>query len=745
MATRRGLLRASGLVLAAAVLLAGAGPAGADEFVGPFPSWADARRDYGALGDGKADDSDALQKALDDLRKEKDAPSKVLYLPAGTYRITRTLQLLRAAHNESSGVSILGEHPDRTVLRWDGPADGVMFLYNPWYARMGRLTFDGAGKALTAVRHGEQFTTANEFADVVFRDVGFGIEAGMKNGIAETAVLRCRFLRCSKAGISIQNFNSLDWWIWHSRFEDCRLGVTNQFGAGHFHVYESLFLRSAEADMSMGNTEYFGIRHNTSVGSKAFFVAGGIGAGANLMFQGNTVLDPQDAAAIRIGNLGPVVLLDNVVRSAASAEKGPVVVLGAQTATVSIGNTFTLADPIRPGDRFHAADDRIVQRDEVQAAMPDLPPPDPAPKRPVIEVAAGADAAAIQKAIDDAAALAGKRPVVHLPAGKYRVDRTLAVPAGCDMQLVGDGILNATSLVWAGQGEGPVLRLAGPCRATLREMQVHGGKEADALVLPDADQPGGRVFLEQVFLSAAEVGLLVDRLARTDVLMHDTGHSGCKVGVKVVGAGPGEAAKDAGRVLLFSGASSNNGLSYDVSRGGCLVARDIWYESGAEPRFMRCTDAGTFTLDGANIAHPHKEGVPGVEVDDFRGRLTFIGATFTDGESPAGAHPGVVVRGDGQGTRLLLLGPHGHGEYLANESPHARVARLLGVQYTEGGGARPIADVGQWDAAFVREMIADTRAARPRPLGPVPAGATDARFFRVVVSGRNGLVLSPGR
>jgi len=698
-----------------------------EEFAGPFPSWADARRDYGAVGDGQADDTAALQKALDDLRKE-DATRKVLWLPAGTYRITRTLELLRAKHHESTGISILGEDPRTTTIRWDGAPAGVMFLANPWYARIGRLTFDGAGRALTALRHGEAFTTFNELSDLAFRDVAFGIEAGMKNGIAETAVYRCKFLRCSKAGISIQNFNSLDWWIWNCEFSDCAVGVTNRYGAGHFHVYDSVFLRSAEADMSIGNTQYFSVRNNTSVGSKAFFVAGPQGAGAQITFQGNTTDSP-----ITIGNRGPVLLLDNVFL----LDAGPAVKLAEHTHAASVGNTFLHNDAVRHGARFRALDDRVTRREKVPPGFLDLPEPLSRKARPVIEVAAGADAAAIQRAIDEAARLLGQRPIVHLPAGKYRIEATLTVPARCDVQLVGDGVLTATRLEWAGKGEGPVVRLQGPSRATLRELSISGGKEADGLVVAGCDQQGGRVFLEQVLASSSEVGLLVEGLGRTNVVARDFGHGSNKgVGVKVVGTG--QPPVEGGKVLIFSGASSNNGLSYDVSKHGWLLVRDMWYESGNEPRFMRCTDAGTFTLHNAVVAHNRKKVAPGIEVEGFRGRLAFLGCCFT-GE-PA-TLPAIVLKGDGKETQFLALGAHGNGEYYANESAGARAARLLSVQYTPGGGAKEIDDAGEWDDAFLRDMLEQTRSHHPEPLARTPLGATDARLFRLTVSGRTAVVV----
>ena len=69
--------------------LASSAPGAEEEFVGPFASWLNVQRDFGAAGDSKTDDTPAFQRALDEIRKHRRA--SVLYLPAGTYRITQTL------------------------------------------------------------------------------------------------------------------------------------------------------------------------------------------------------------------------------------------------------------------------------------------------------------------------------------------------------------------------------------------------------------------------------------------------------------------------------------------------------------------------------------------------------------------------------------------------------------------------------------------------------------------------------
>jgi len=712
------------------------GPAPEEEFLGPFPGWADLKRDYGAAGDGKTDDTAAWQKALDDLRGERRARS-VLYVPAGTYRITQTLRMPRERHNEGLGSGIWGEDPEKTVLRWDGAPDGVMLLYNPWYARLGRLTFDGAGRAKTAIQFGTAFVTANEISDLLVRDVAFGIEAGQRDGIAETTVIRCRFQRCSKAAISIQNWNSLDWFVWHSLFEDCAIGVTNQFLAGNFHVYESVFRNSGVADVTIGNTMYFSLRRNWSIGSKAFFVAGGIGAGCPTTIEGNTILGCREVP-IQVGNLGPLVLLDNRI---ASEKGGTLVRLAGHTAALSVGNTFAVAAgrPVAAGARYLSIDDRL-------GPLPPAKPPAfafaPRGRGPVIEVRPGAGAPELQEAILKAASLRGRRPVLHLPAGDYRLGRTVYIPPGCDVQIAGDGKQNATSLGWSGSGAGPVFWIAGNSRATLRDLSVQAGKQADAIVV-GGDPPEGRAVLRQVWAGGSDVCFLFDRLARSNVFLQDCGHAGSRIGMKAVGAGAdgkGNGPRKAGLAVLYSGATSNNEYSYEVERGGWLLARDVWYESGSHTKFMRCADGGTFVLHNAQVAHPRGEEPPPILVENFRGRLCFVGTNFS-AVGRGADRPHVVVRGEGRETRLLLLGTHGHGEYLKVEAPAARAARLLAIQY-EGAGAKPIADAGAADPAFLLDLLAPTRNVRIPFSDPLPPGAGDVRFYRMCVGGRHAVTFT---
>jgi hypothetical protein len=720
-----------------------------DEFVGPFPSWANLKTTYHAVGDGTADDSAALQAALDALGSDERPP--VLFIPSGTYRITRSLAL-----NFQLGVGVVGEDPDRTRIVWDGPPGvPMLFVRGVAYSRISRLTFDGRGKASAAVEQTwdnkrGQFDTGNEYADDRFLDVQYGIRGGFEGyGFAETSVVRARFIRNRTAGIALGNFNALDLWVWDSLFEDCGAGVTNEPGAGNFRVYDSVFRRSTVADLVMQNTGGFTARGNYSIGSNAFWISGTpINHPATIDIQDNVILDTRSAVAIKLANQGPGLIMDNRIRSLPNTG-GPVVswssLFGSDV--ISIGNAFTVANAVSANGRLVTLDDRIVTRPAIADDEPVLPPAEPSLGRKVFDVQPGASAAAIQQAIDAAVRDGGVRPIVHLPYGQYAIDRTIAVPAS-DVMIVGDGYLR-TTLRWSGTGRGPVLQLQGPTRATLTEIRIDGGGSADGIVAADLDRAGSRAHLEGVQLRAAmESNLLVDAVHQADVQLVDFGHAYMRRGTSVRIAGDG---RDAGpssppNVVIYSGASSGNHLTYDVSGGASLLARDIWYEGSAEDGFARVHDNGAFALQGARVATPRGWTPPAFLVDANAARFVLLTTLFDDR---------IVMRGPG--ARAAILGLANMREentmpaLTATDGSQSNVLMLNLRQRVKATGliprgTVPVPDRGTMNGDFVRTMLRETRSVKRPLLDPVPAGAADLRLFRVwAENGANNVVLRGAR
>jgi hypothetical protein len=695
-----------------------------EEFVGPFPGWANVKRDYGAVGNGITDDTTALQQALSEVATPGHAA--VLYFPTGTYRITHTLNL-----DSRISATLAGEDPVTTIIKWDGPAGGDMMLANAVaLSRWTRLTWDGSGNAQCAVHHtqigGTYNITGNFHTDEVLQDLAIGILGDPPNGGGDGHdIVRCHFLRCGE-GIALVGFNTIDWHVWDSLFEDCSYGLRG-YGA-NFHVYRSLFLRSTEADLYL-DTAYYGIRGNTSIGSKTFVA----GTAVPTTIQGNTVINSLEPTPIRPIGLGPITLLDNMIVSRADAPAGPAVEVDDNL--LSAGNTFTVLRPIGAGGRSIMMEDRVVDRNSIA-----LPPPALATflrkaNRPILEVPSGAGAGAIQQAIDTAAGMNGSRPVVHLPTGSFLVDHTLVVPAGCDLQLVGDGTGfgtsgQGTSLAWIGPPGEVLLRLEGPSRATLREFSVSLG----GIAVTDCDQPNARLLLEEVYIGLCRVNLLVDRIDHADVSLQNLYHNAAaEVSVKVIGGVAQAAGQPAtGRVALFGGESSVNALTYQVESGGRLLVEDCWYEGHEQTRFVRLTDSGTLTINSAQIATGdsfQSHNPDSIEVDNFRGQLSILNSLLSK--------TGVLVKGDGSATDLLLLGCKGDNfssltngqSYLVNQSTNAHVERLM----SSSTGVE-IPNLGEGDPVFLRRMLSQIRTETPRRLVPLPRDVSDVRIYRVSVN-----------
>jgi hypothetical protein len=803
-----------------------AAPASNETFVGPFATWANVKTDYGAVGDGKADDTAALQRALDDMGTPTSKRHH-LWLPAGTYRITHTLR-----RTGVSGVTMIGEDPATTIIRWDGPAwdgnqghwkdpnfSGVfpsdMFWFNGMHSHFARLTFDGAGKAFAGFalrwnqrdeKSGQGSSHRNSFADVWFRDCAVGFDGGGKLMWldSETLLQRCHFTRCSVAGASTRHFNACDWWFWSCLFEDCARGVTNvtPYYGGHFHVYESVFRRSTEADISIYHSAFFGIRDNVSVGSKRFFHAENNGAnGATVTLQRNTIIDPQADDALWFETIGNVHLMDNVIASRPGT-KGPVVRAGIALATApewevknntkafeggwcpvtmsALGNTFTVANPFEVRGKLWEADTTVAPRARLKPVVPALPGVLPRSTERVFEVA-GTDGAAIQAAIDAAVIYArqhkGSRPVVHLPMGIYPVAQPLTIPAGVGVQLVGDGYyqwpdgLKGTILRWAGKDSaGPVLSCQGPSKAVVSDLAFTGPPAQNrgaagppvpqldaAIVVEHYDQPRGRVSLRECGTNALfGVGLLVTGLdhARVQVIAHEGGgynynwRRDWDKGVADDPYAPYPAVRVQGGLLARAGKAVTgrvelfgcNCSTYDVRDGGYLLVRDQWCENNNLPFHMFLTGNGHLTMDTCKESLYLHPTLKGVGASY---RFKDFTGTFTmlnvSGETYE--NPLMSFTGDCRGARILGIGNGGDGNPRWLPDPANTAGATLGMLLPRRN-IPDLPNIGDTSPVFVKAMLRHTRAARPEPLAATPAGITDLRFSRIYTErARVGLYL----
>jgi Concanavalin A-like lectin/glucanases superfamily/Pectate lyase superfamily protein/K319L-like, PKD domain len=706
-----------------------------EEFVGPFPSWANAKSAYGARGDGSADDTAALQNALNDLGATGKAD--VLYLPAGTYRITSTLIL-----KYKSGVSIIGQDPSNTIIRWAGGSGGTMMLANGvTESRWGRITWDGSGAAGAAVAHqwdqaGGYAPSNLEHADEVFQNVGKGIIGGRFGGAndAEVTIIRSKFTKCSVAGVSIESYNALDYWIWNSQFINNARGVTSEFGAGNYMVYGSFFQNSSIADLNIGQTQFFSFRNNTSIGSAQFLRAINIGQNvAPTTVQGNKILDTTNPIAIDVANVGSLMLLDNQIRSANGAS-GPAVristwALGGDL--LSVGNTYTVSNPIAvqtSSARWWSQDDQVVSYSQVNGSLPSMPGPLPNLNRQVFEVAAGGGGNAIQQAINQAAQLAGQRPIVHLPKGTYQVGQTLTVPTGADVQIVGDG--HGTGVNWSGTSGGIVFQLNGPSKATFRELTINAGN-ANAIEVGNPDQPGSRLHIEGAMGAwATGNNILTENLVNTIIdcqgceYWHVSGSN-----IKAVGA----AGAGSSRIAFFGSMMGANSVTsdplYEVTNGGRILVEDSWFE-GSNSRVIYPRDSGVFSYNGGQIAPTTNSPLePVIDVSGFNGLITLLGVRYdTFGQSQRTTR----VSSETSNTNVFLGGLEFNLPNSFVRSSSGGTLNFLNNKVLGSSGSQQLPDSGDArTAAFVRSMLNQIRTVQPSLPTSLASGITDVRMFRV--------------
>jgi pectate lyase-like protein len=704
-------------------------------FYGQFKSWANLKLVYGAVGDGSHDDTQALQSAINDLGNEGHSP--VLYIPAGTYRITKTLTM-----QTRTGIGIIGEDPENTTIKWDGAAGMKMFALNGVsYSEYSRLTWDGNNKALVAVAHEwdgkvRYANSGTQHSDEVFKNIGVGLKSG-SNMDAEFAIKRCRFYNCSSTGISLQGYNALDWWVWDCYFDSCNNGVANNSpanGAGNFHVYRSIFKNSAHADISLGNSEFFSFRDNISYNSNCFITASQWSNTSPITLQGNTIISNKDNVMVNLFTKGNVLLLDNTFIMPDSGKNYVVDISdGYRTPPADftlIGNIFT-----RKQKTYASSGGGMICIDNKTAAHPNKNmtiTPVPFAKLAgylVLEVNNKMNTDEIQSAIDKAVRQKTKT-LIHFSYGKYSISKTLRIPGNAEIILFGDGL--SSILTWAGESNNAMIEISSPAKATMQNLYLNGNNKADCLLIYDNDKPGNSIYGDELLLyHGVQTNLFVNAFSKTDFRFDNFQHNYCNAGTSIKLIGTGD--KNASVAKVFGGESSNTGNSYSIAKGARILLYDIWYENALTSRFLTLSSNGEFILNGSKIANTNAAHEPFIDIDSFSGKVVLSEVIFNSPKK-------TIYFNDKYGNAsFLALGNLNWTDSTNNFfNVHSKAGSyaMMNNRQNTGRGSYPLPNFGDTSSNFIIKMLTTLRQTRVSEK-PVTKSQNNSDFImrRMMVDG----------
>lgn len=743
-----------------------------DEFNGPLPGWANVKKQFGAKGNGKDNDTRAFQNAIDNLMNPVTRLNSgkgaymVLYVPAGTYCISATLNL-----RGKIGVSIIGEDPNNTIIKWIGADKGTMLLANgSAYFKVSRFTWDPNGhKEMEGIgvhwleRWNDGKTRSFASVNIELSDNYF--KAGFKNGIAggtlqsaggtgsndsEIAIKRCVFENCSEAGINIKGYNALDYWVWDCRFIKCYNGIYCE--AGNYHAYRCYFSGSEYFDFKNVGVFYSSVRGCFSENSNGFSVDDGSSCNPfKRIFQNNTVINLGYHPIVFL-HLGKITLWNNNIGKTNDKAKNYLVRTGSWCKGIfeimSIKNTYEIKDPLMNDNglltKFSIGDSYTTKIAASSNAFLKTMEPLPAKKiRKIFTVPVGADARTIQGIIDQAAALKGQRPIVYFGVGSWYLERPLVIPAGSDMQLIGDGLLYASVITRNSRSDfskQPLIMVNGPSQVTIKDLQL--GEEADtnpatAVALMNVDQPKAQAHIDQLY-SHSDVSLMVDKL---DYLYVEKNNSFFSDGNVITGGPLTKQGKGTARVCCFGGQFAR----LSVNDGAKFLAKDCWWE-GTLRTPLEIKGSGTISLDGSMIAPYRADSTPTIKINEFNGKINLLNLYV---------YGSLKVDPGNSALNLLLwntnffhkLNPH---EYI--KSGTAAQIALLGsnAQCLENKeGCQSVLSIPDQSyrvkdmPSYIESMTAFDRGEKPVMLQNLPAGTSNVYFSRVSIGAtKRGIVFS---
>ncbi|MGC9004926.1 MAG: glycosyl hydrolase family 28-related protein [bacterium] len=432
--------------------------------------WINVKEDINppAKGDGKSDDTEALQNIFSQLRD-----GMVIYFPPGTYRITKTIEF----RGPAVGVSIIGNGRDTRVI-WDGEVNGRMVWVNGLaYSVFRGIVWDGQNKAGVGMDFASElrFNTESlhEFEQFKnFRESGIRIGYNEKLASAETIYRYCIFENC-KIGFSMLNFNDYNHTFDKCEFRNCEVGISDLHG--NFYIRNSHFERNG-TDIQFLSEHGNSVRRCTSFGSGTFIKE--LGTISPLTVENCHISGWKSPEGAIILNGSPVLIFDCEFSN--PPPKGPAIkIIRDDQRVILCGNRIKGMNELIE----KAPHSLVVEVPEGTVKPLRLSPVRSViPKRVLIpqkvfdvKVDFGAkgdgiadDTQAIQSAIE-AARKYGRFAIAYLPSGNYKVSKTLNI-SGANYFFGGTGF--RTGIFWAGEKGGTILKVEGATNVIIENIAI---------------------------------------------------------------------------------------------------------------------------------------------------------------------------------------------------------------------------------------------------------------------------------
>ena len=746
-----------------------------DEFNGPFKSWANVKQRFNAKGDGRIDDTKSLQEAFDGMTDERFGINSttgnaysVVYLPRGIYRVTKPLYLTKKV-----GFIIVGEDPENTIILYDGANNGTIIYNNgSSYFQISRIQFRTNNKSdITGIgiHWGTEMNSSNSYApqgmeisDCIFRN-GFarGIAGGSFGKVqqdatnSEVSIRNCHFYQCTDAAIMISGYNALNYWVWNCRFYQCKVGVHNRFG--NSYVYRSYFKGSTKSDVFNHHGYYSSIRGCYSDSSKYFYLDDGYSCNPfKRVLEANVVKNSGDFP-IEYSDFGFITLLNNYFFRNANKEftiSANIVTRNSickpdEYKVFSIGNYFEYPVPFRinkqllSNHKYSVGDYGFGKQkpnlDEKSMLAEILLPFTKKVQRKVFEIPSGASREEIQVVINEASSTTwrGKRPVVHLPWGKYNIERPLVIPAGSDIKMTGDGFLRATVLkATPTLNDNYFILVKGPSYVTIENLQIgwETGKKDNqsGIKFDNIDQQNARVFIDQIKAPWSTQALLVNSLTNTYVQKTNSYYA---YRDEIIGSPLHATGKATSTVNLFGGQPG----FFSVKNYGKYFVKDTWFEGTVKEGIpFRVTGNGTIVIDCARLGvYDRGPSYPVLEATNFTGKFLLMNS-YVDNTI-------LVDNKSAAGTMMFInLQMNFDPIVKANGPKNNRMLNMSGIASDQQ--KKTVNDLGEPTniKSLMKELTGLTKDILPRYYTNLPNGISNVWFSRISFGNvRTAISLNP--